>query len=220
MNEYTLRRLLGGIANGRDAPADWQNIAEWQEPGAEGTCVYEKREFFHGGDKFYVWVAAGVTQDEFLSVMFWHREMYRGDLVAAQKEILRESVSSAMNYTNVILVVGYAALIALLSQGKDVFTPLTYFCATIFTAISVVAFILWEIFGMVVRSMININMAKAVKDEFTYIEKVRAHQEQVATLMRYFQPSWIATVGIAAGFGIAAFVIILSGYVHAAWLAL
>ena len=54
MNEYTLRRLLGGIANGKDAPADWQNIAEWQEPGAEGTCVYEKREFFHGGDKFWL----------------------------------------------------------------------------------------------------------------------------------------------------------------------
>ncbi len=143
-----------------------------------------------------------------------------GDLVAAHKEILRESVSSAMSYTNVILVVGYAALVALLSQGKDVFTPLTYFSAIIFTAISVVAFILWEIFGMVVRSMININLAKAVRDEFTYIEKVRAHQEQVATLMRYFQPAWVTVVGIAAGFGIAAFIIMLSGYVHAAWLAL
>jgi hypothetical protein len=73
---------------------------------------------------------------------------------------------------------------------------------------------------MVVRSMLNINMAKAVKDEFTYVEKVRAHQDQVATLMRYFQPAWIATVGIAAGFGITAFAIMLSGYVHAAWLAL
>jgi hypothetical protein len=148
--------------------------------------------------------------------MFWHRETYRGDIVAAQKELLRESISFAMNYTNVIMVVGYAALLALFTQGKGIFTPMTYFAAIICTSISVMFFIAWEIFGMVIRSKVNIKMANAVKDEFAFVEKVRAHQDTMASMMRFFQPAWIVTVAIAVGFGFVAFFIMLSAYVHAA----
>ncbi len=218
--DYTLTRLLGGIANGKDVPGDWELISEWDEPGTERKSIYEKRHFYHGGDRFTVWVAVEVPEPDFQAIMQWHREMYRGDLVAVQKDVLKESISAATNYTNVIMVVGYAALAALLSNGKGLFTPLTFFTATIFLALSVCAFVVWEIYGMVIRSKSGIALAQAVNDSATFEERIRAHQEDMATTMRRLLPLWVTNVAVAAGCGLVSFAIMLSAYIHAAWQAI
>lgn len=80
-------------------------------------------------DRFNVWVAVDIPEPDFQAIMQWHRETYRGDLVSAQKSLLHESISAATNYSNVIMVVGYAGMFTLWTQlsGSDVgkFTPLT-----------------------------------------------------------------------------------------------
>lgn len=215
--DYTLIKLLGGVANGKDVPGDWESISVWAEPGTERRSLYDKRHFFHGNDRYTVWVDTEVPEPAFLDVMFWHREMYRGDIVAIQKDVLRESISTATNYTNIIMVVGYAALAGLLTNGKDVFTPLTFFLATIFLALSVLIFVAWEIYGMTVRSRSGIAMAQAVNDAATFEERIRAHQEAMAKTMRNLLPLWATNIALAAGFGLASFLTMLSAYVHAAW---
>lgn len=223
MAEYTLKRLLGGIANGYDVPDDWDLISEWVEPGTGNKSVYDKRAFFMGDDKFIVWVAVDVPEVAFQGVMRWHREMYRGDLVDAQKDVLRESIAAATNYTSVIMVVGYAALFTLWSQmsgtGVGKFTPMTSFTLAILLALSVLAFIGWEVFGMIVRSKVNIALARAVDDAPRFEAHIREHREKMARLMRGLQPAWAAVVGVAAGCAVLAFLVMLSAIVHAAWLA-
>lgn len=218
--DYTLDKLLGGVANGMEVPRYWDDIAEWEEPGTGRKTIYEKRYFFHCGDRFTVWVATGVPEPDFQAIMHWHREMYRGDLVATQKEVLKESISAATSYTNVILAVGYAALAALLSAGKSTFTPLTYFLAAIFLAASVFAFVSWEVYGMVVRSKSNIALAQAVNDPETFEQRVSRHQEEMAGIMRRLQPLWVTHVAIAAGCGLVSFTIMVFAYIHAAWMSL
>lgn len=222
--DYTLSRLLGGVANGKDVPADWELISEWVEPGTEATSIYGKRHFYDGGDRFNVWVAVDVPEPDFQAIMRWHREMYRGDLVAAQKDVLHESMAAATNYTNVIMVAGYAALFALWVQmsgtGSGKFTPLTSFAAAICMSVSVLAFIGWEIFGMTVRSTVNNRIAQALNDAPRFEEHMRSYRERMATLARRFQHAWIVVVSVAAGFALLAFSIMLSGLLHGAWLAL
>jgi hypothetical protein len=222
--DYTLSRLMGGIANGKDVPGDWELISEWVEPGTDAKSVYEKRHFYQGGDRFDVWVAVDVPEPDFLAIMRWHREMYRGDLVAAQKDVLRESMAAATSYTNVIMVAGYAALFALWVQmagdepGK--FTRLTSFAAAIFLSLSVLAFVGWEIFGMLVRSKVNIALARAVNNPPEFESNMRDHREKMASLMRYLHPAWVVVISLAAGGALIAFGIMLSALLHGAWLAL
>lgn len=222
--DFTLSKLMGGIANGKDVPGDWELISEWVEPGTGAKSIYEKRHFYHGGDRFNVWVAVDVPEPDFLAIMHWHREMYRGDLVAAQKEVLRESMAAAASYANVIMVVGYAALFTLWVQmsgdGPGKFTPLTSFVVAIFLSLSVLAFVGWELFGMIVRSKVNIALARAVNDPSEFEENMREHRERMASLMRRFQPAWAAAISIAAGSALAAFAVMLSALLHGAWLAL
>lgn len=219
--DYTLTRLLGGIANGKDVPGDWELISEWDEPGTERKSIYEKRHFYHGGDRFTVWVAVEVPEPDFQAIMQWHREMYRGDLVAAQKDMLQESMSAATSYTNVIMVAGYAALFALWAQmsGHEVgkFTPLTSLAAAVCMSLSVLAFIGWEIFGMTLRSTVNISIAKAVNDPPRFEEHMRGYRERMQGIARKFHSAWIIVVSIAAGFALLAFGIMLSGLLHGAW---
>jgi hypothetical protein len=219
--DYTLKKLMGGIANGKDVPGDWELISEWVVPGTEEKSIYEKRSFYQGADRFIVWVDVTVSEVAFLTVMQWHREMYRGDLVAAQKDMLRESIAAANNYNNVIMLVGYAALFTIWSQmtgdavGK--FTHATTFWAAIFLSVSVLAFVSWEIFGMIFRGTINVAIAKAVNDPATFEANMMARREKLAAFGRRFMPVWLATVAVAVVSAAVAFVIMLSALLHGAW---
>jgi hypothetical protein len=222
--DYTLSKLMGGIANGMDVPGDWEFISEWEEPGTGRKSIYEKRHFYYGGDRFDVWVAVEVPEPDFQAIMQWHREMYRGDLVAAQKDVLHESMAAATNYTNVIMVAGYAALFTLWVQmsgdGPGKFTRLTSFAAALSLSISVLAFVGWEIAGMVIRSKVNIALARAVNNPAEFESRVREHREKMSALMRHFQPIWAVVISVAAGGALIAFGIMLSALLHGAWLAL
>lgn len=46
--DYTLNKLMGGVANGKDVPGDWELISVWEEPGTEIRSAYERRQFYHG----------------------------------------------------------------------------------------------------------------------------------------------------------------------------
>ena len=222
--EYTLSKLMGGVANGKDVPSDWDGISEWVEPGTGAKSIYEKRHFYYGGDRFDVWVAADVPEPDFLAIMWWHREMYRGDLVAAQKSLLHESISAATNYSNVILVVGYAGLFALLAQfsgtGSGKFTPATSFFAAIFLALSAMLFVGWEIFGMTLRSYANIKIAQSLNQPSQFEARIKAYRERMETFARRFVPYWVAVLAGAVIFAVISFGIMLSAMLHGAWQAL
>lgn len=222
--DYTINKLLGGVANGKDVPVDWQSIAEWEEVGTGRKSIYEVRHFYHGDDRFDVWVAADVPEQDFQAVLWWHREMYRGDLVGAQKELLHESIQAAASYTNVIMVAGYAALFTLWVQmsgdGAGKFTPATSFFAAISLFISVLAFVAWEVFSMFLRSYINLEIAKAVNDPQNFEAHIINHREKMADLGRKLQPVWLVVLAVSVLFGLASFGVMMSALFHGLLLSL
>lgn len=220
--EYTLKKMLSGVANGKDVPGDWEVWGTWVVPGTNNASTYEKRSFVHGGDLFYVWVAVEVPEEAFQTVMFWQREMYRGDLVSAQKSLLNESVNAATNYANVLMVVVYAGLFALLTQmtgeGPGKFTPLTSFSVAICLGLSVFAFFIWEVFGITLRMFTNAELAQSVKDPSQFEKRVNAYRDRFASLvLRFLLPSHIV-FGTAVFFAAATFLVMLSALINGAWL--
>jgi hypothetical protein len=218
MAEFYLRKMLGGVANGEDASSDWSGISEWVAPGTTHKSVYQQRSFYSGADRFIVWVEVSIPEAGFQMIMTWHREMYRGDLVSAQKELLKESMAAAGNYANVIMVAGYAALFTFWSQSRDFFTPMTSFSAAIALAVSVLAFVGWEVFGMIVRARINIGISKAVGNPARFEQLMLSVSEDTARTTRTLYPAWLTAIAVAVGFGLVCFGILLSGFIHAAWL--
>lgn len=221
MAEYFLGKLLDGVGNGLDVPESWGKGEEheYRLPGTDQVGVYEQRQYFEASDVYYVWVNKETPAGAFFSVMFWHRELYRGSLVETQKDLLHHSMSAAQSYTNVVMVVGYAALFTLWSQTKADFTVGTSLAAGVFLALSVLAFVGWEIFGMVIRSKSNIAVAKAVADPFQFELRMKMYRDNQSTFMRKFVPVWTAVMSFAVATALAAFAILLSGLLHGVWLA-
>jgi hypothetical protein len=144
--------------------------------------------------------------------------MYRGSVIDAQKDMLHEAMSAAQNYTNVIMVVGYAALFTMWSQTKGTFTAGTTLATGVFLALSVFAFVGWEVFGMIVRSKTNIAIARAVADPTQFERRMKSYRDDQQVFMRRFAPIWTAVMSFAVLTGVIAFVILLSGLLHGAWL--
>lgn len=218
MADLIVKKLLGGLGNGLDAPTDWEGPWVWTDRETGDTSTYTTRVFFHNSDRFTIWVDKGVPEGVFREILFWHREMYRGDLVDAQKSLLHESMTAAQNYTNVIMVVGYAALFTFWTQFRSEFAAGTSFAIVIFLALSTLSFVGWELFGMITRSRINIQIAKAVDEPDQYERHLRTYHDFRATLMRKFQKLWVATMAAAMGFAILAFGIMMCAMLHGAWI--
>jgi hypothetical protein len=220
MAELRMLKLVGGLGNGLAVPAHWEGGQEYeyQHPGTDEVSTYSQRQYFHDLDTYYVWVRKELDHPTFLGMMFWHFEMQRGNQVAAQKDLLHTSMTTAMQYTNVVMAVGFAAMFTLWAQTKGTLTPASTLWAGILLALSVLLFIVWEISQMVVRSMLNIRIARAVGDIDRFYEHMRSVGDlQQAITRRYYVP-WVAVLAVTIALALGAFVIMLSGMVHGAWL--
>ncbi|MBV6786114.1 hypothetical protein ABFU65_11030 [Xanthomonas campestris pv. raphani] len=218
MAEIKTGKLFGGLGNGNDLPDHWIGQGVWKVPGSELFSIYAPRSFFHGVDRIVVWTDVEMPQDLFEGMQSWHREMYRGDLVEAQRTLVRESMAAAASYTNVIMVAGYAALFAFWSQGKDWLTKPTLLAAGISIAVSVALFVAWELFGMITRSALNLALANAVNRPNEFASRIAAHRDNVGALTERFRYVWFGVVGCAMGSAVLGFGILLSGFVHGLWL--
>lgn len=220
MAEIYVPKLLDGVGNGLSVPSRWvDGEQDYQLAGTEHKSTYTLRSYFERDDVYYVWAEKGLGQQAFFTAMFWHRELYRGSLVDAQKDLLHEAMAAAQSYTNVIMVVGYAALFTLWAQTKGNFTMATTLVAGIFLALSVLCFVGWEIFGMIVRSKANIAIGRAVNNPPEFEARMNNFKADQQVFMRRFYPIWIAVIGSAVGTALMGFVIMLCALMHGAWLA-
>jgi hypothetical protein len=125
-------------------------------------------------------------------------------------------------YDDAIILVTPTAYARVQMRGDGVgqLTRLTSFAAALSLSISVLAFVGWEIAGMIIRSKVNIALARAVNSPTEFEWRVREHREKMASLMRYFQPTWAVVISVAAGGALIAFGIMVSALLHGAWVAL
>lgn len=219
MAELWLKKILGGPANGQDVPSDWETIATWERAGTQ-SYVYEERSYRVGKNLYHVWVPFNVADSEIQAVIDWHAETFRQNSLADQKELLQKMMESAAQYTQVVMVVAYAALIAFLTTFRQEFTAATAFAAAVTLSVSLLAFIGWEVFGMVMRGISAIRIAQAVENPWQHAEKMDRYRADMARFAVKFRAAWILAMGLAVAAALTSFAIMGSAMLHGSYLEL
>lgn len=128
--------------------------------------------------------------------------------------MLVENFSQARAYTNVIMVAGYAGMFALWNMQADRLTPVTSLSVGLLLAISLAAFVGWEIYGMVERFSAMSAMRKSLDNPVRFAGEVKRYSQRTTTLMRVFERYWHPVIWIAAGSAVLAMAILLSAFAH------
>ncbi|MBO9903380.1 hypothetical protein J7435_15850 [Xanthomonas phaseoli pv. dieffenbachiae] len=170
-----INRLLGGAGHAEKVPGDWEDGFEtWQKNGVDATR-YARREYNVRGHEVTVWVDEALKAEDARAIIEWWTVCFDERAFAAQKELLKEGMSTAGQYTNVIMLAGYAALFAIWSQMKDRFTDNTMLAAAILMIVSLSFFVGWELYGMTIRLRNLLGMAKSVADLKSFPKRMLAH---------------------------------------------
>lgn len=219
MAHFQVERLLGGPGNGALVPSEWRGRHEvWTELG-EAVAVYESREHEVGGHTVAIWVNEVVPSGDSAAIARWFVGTTNDRMVSVQREFLKEAIGLASQYTTVIMVAGYAALFAFWSQSKGTFTTNTYLSVAVLLAISVIAFVGWELYGMFLRSTSMLGIAAAVGDREEFVDRLLKHNEKQALRSEKTMLPWALTSGLSAATGAAALIVMVCAFLHGLYLA-
>lgn len=139
------------------------------------------------------------------------------DVLEAQKELTAHAFGQAQAYTNVILVVGYAGFFAIWSFVKADMTRAQVFWSGLLIALSLTAFILWEIYGAFYRSRSLLSLARAVNDPSNFEKLIAQHRSEERTRVIWLGRVWAITFGFTVITGFSAVGILLWVFVSALW---
>ena len=143
------------------------------------------------------------------------------ELLNAQKELTAHNFSQAQAYSNVILLAGYGGFFAVWSFMKPEFTKLEVFLSGFLIALSLVAFMVWEIYACFYRSRSNISLSKAVtkavKNPSDFHQLLSQHNDAEHTRIIRFGRVWAIFFGFSIVTGFSAIFIILWAFMKGLW---
>jgi uncharacterized membrane protein len=135
-----------------------------------------------------------------------------------QKELLAHGFSQAQAYTNLILVAGYAGFFAMWSQVGEDLTKVSRFWSGLLIAISLSGFILWEIYGMIVRSRAMLEIGRAVAEPERYEQLIKEQRLKQRDRVIKIGRVWIMVLSFIALTGFGSIAIMISAFVRGLWL--
>ena len=132
------------------------------------------------------------------------------DLIDRLVKINAASFEAASKYTVLIMAAGYAGLLSLISSIKDKSSPKIIAWSVIFVGISLVIFVLWEIYKMVTTADFNARLSRVIhspRHEFSelYNTQVRYENEVKVSLAKL----WPWVICSTLGTGLVAFVLLM-----------
>ncbi len=110
------------------------------------------------------------------------------ELLEAQKELLESTFNKAMAYTNMIIFAGYASFFAIWNFTKPQLSDTQILWSALLISVSLIFFVLFEIYGMFHRSRSMLGLVKVVnnpdKFESFLLEHKNIEQGRAVTLGR------------------------------------
>jgi len=216
MGERRISRLFGGLGHGEPVPSYWEEIAKWTRAGVDGETIYEERSYKFGDHTYFIWTEASVFDTVSRDIVYWFSRSMDQVSIDKQQELLNTSMDAASRYTNVIMLVGYAALFTLWAELRSSFTPITELSSAFFLATSVALFVGLEVMGMLVRSSRLQEIAKALNDPENYERRLAEYRSRTADLAKRLVPGQKLATWIAIGCAVAALLILMSAILHGA----
>lgn len=118
--------------------------------------------------------------------------------IDAIKEIVTHTYSSGVNYTNIIIVAGYAAFFTVWKSMKTDLSKIIMLSSCLSVSISVILFILSEIHKMISTTMFNKGFFSNIESDLPptfiddYRKKAQSHERKMfRTWLIYFLPTLV-----------------------------
>jgi hypothetical protein len=139
-------------------------------------------------------------------------------LISAQKELLAFAYNSAAAYTNLILGAGYVGYFATWAFLKDRLTPLTELWSALLVLVSLLSFILFEVYKSFYVSQSLLSLQRAVQDPAHFLQRVQEYERDRQARDIRMGRIWATTFWFCLLTGFAGGLIFISAVVHAIFL--
>ncbi|NTV05451.1 MAG: hypothetical protein HGA59_02950 [Chlorobiaceae bacterium] len=139
------------------------------------------------------------------------------ELLNAQKELAAHTFDKAQAYTNVVLLAGYAGFFAIWSFIRPDITNEQVFWSGLLIALSLTAYMLWEIYGSFYRSRSLLCLAKAVNNPDKFHELLEQHKLDEQARIIFLGQIWVVVFGFTVLTGFSAIGILLWAFVSTLW---
>ena len=213
-----IKIILGGPGHGQEVPSDWsENSGLWLLADAE-PVLYERKKYVSGSHEVILWKFRGIRDELAMELLTWHIPTYDQRVLDAQLALLKESMGGAQQYTNMIMAVGYAALLALWNGMREHMTSGTLVASTLLLFSSVLIFVGWEIWGMYMRSKIVMDLASVTNKPKAWVARLLMLQEKGARLAAKMAPLWHLVVILSTLLAFSALVVMAMAVVHGHWI--
>ncbi len=142
-------------------------------------------------------------------------------VIDVNMKILAAAYDKAISYTQVVIMVGYGSFFAMWSFTRDSLSKRQVLWSAIFMSISIVTFVLFEVYQMYCRGKSLLSLQKALlardtKDDLQKLEiRLDEHTAKMQTMTVSQGRYWLANVIVAVVTGLIAIVIIFYGFISA-----
>ena len=135
------------------------------------------------------------------------------DLYEAQKDLLESTFSKAMAYTNTVILAGYASFFGIWNFTKPQLTNNQILWSAVLMSVSLIAFVLFEIYGMFYRSKSLLGLANVVNNQETFNKKLLEHKEKEQTRSIVHGRIWLFVFPVSVISGVSAAGILLWAFI-------
>lgn len=141
------------------------------------------------------------------------------EIVDAQIEIMSAAYDKSIAYGNVIIIAGYASFFAMWSFTKEYLSARQVLWSAILMSISVLCFVLFEIWKMFVSGKLLLQYQRAVaeltqsNDPNQFIQTMRDHGKKEQKMTIAFGKIWYFNLMICIPTGLIAFGILFYAFI-------
>ena len=121
-------------------------------------------------------------------------------------EMMAKAFDKATAYTNVIIIAGYAGAFTIWANTKTQLTPYTNVVVATALGLSILMFVGWEIYSMIIRSAQFLRRSQIINSTASdqLLKKLADMRSQEVKFVARQMPIWIIVLCITVGFALIA----------------
>lgn len=143
--------------------------------------------------------------------------MINRDLVNVQKELLAHAYGHAQAYASVVLLAGYAGFFGIWSYLKQDLSKGQVFSSGFLIALSLSAYISWEVYQSYYRSQALLGLNKALQNPENLADLLEEHNKTQQDRTITYGRIWIFVFGFTVLTGFSAVSILMYAFIETLW---
>jgi hypothetical protein len=139
------------------------------------------------------------------------------EIHAAQEKLFTSSFDKAKTYSQIVSGIGYAGIFAGWSFTKPFLTRGEIFWSAFLASLSIMSFVLFEVFTSFVTSRSLLRLAKALQDKPRFLQIMQESERSEKRLHFMYAKAWLVIWPFSFATGVAAAAILLGAFAGHLW---